>query len=350
MFQRFLVPLDGSKRAEKAIPVAADLTRAVHGTLTLARIVEPSPGGNGEYEASLSANEIRAAQIALFAEAKSYLDGLLALYEQELDGLHLILDVSSGIVPSTLFSLANQEHLDMIVMCSRGESWLKRWVLGSVAQATLRRSPLPVLVLNEHGEDCSLFQNTRPLRILAPQDGSELSEAVLTSVFQLLGNVSPSTPHEIRLLRVLTMPVVAGGLGGGVYITDTFWEEQTRRAEQELQTLAQRLEQAKPKTVHCVITTSVVSGSDVAGAILGQAQPARVGNEGMDYDLIALTTHGRTGLKRLLLGSVTEQIFGATTLPLLVVHPSSVPSSEKQRREQEQERRAEIEQSWVGLF
>lgn len=338
MFQRLLVPLDGSMRAEKAIPVAADLARAARGTITLARVLT-FPAKESEYG-------IPAAQSTLFAEAKAYLDTLLDRYEQEFGGLHLVLEVISGSVPSSLFELSSQEHLDLIVMCSRGESGLRRWVLGSVAQATFRQSPLPVLVLNEHGESRSLFQSARPLRILVPLDGSALSEAAFPPVFQLLRAISPSATHEIHLVRVVAMPAVAGGLGGEAFITNTFQEEECKRAEQELQALAQRLEEARPKTVHCAITTAVVNSPDIAGTILRQAQPSAHGCEGPDCDLIALATHGRTGLKRLLAGSVTEQIFGATTLPLLVVRPSPAQFATTP----ENEKRTEPEQSWVGLL
>lgn len=346
MFQRFLVPLDGTKRAEQAIPVAANLARVAHGTITLTRIIDPPPRGSEYYET----DEIQLAQSVAFTEAKSYLDTLLDLYEQELEGLHLILDVTSGTIPSSLFGLANREHLDMIVMCSKGESGLRRWVMGSMTQATFRRSPLPVLVLNEHGENPTLFQETRSLRVLVPLDASELSETALTPVFQLLGTVPTSIPHQIHLLRVVSMPTIVNSLGGEIYATDTFWDAEIRQARRELQAVAQRLEQATPKTLHCVFSSSVVSSPQIATSILKQAQPTAYGGTGADYDLIALATHGRTGLKRLLLGSVTEQIFGATTLPLLIVHPSSAQCSEASEQVEEKKFQPIPEASQAPLF
>lgn len=339
MLHRFFVPLDGSKRAEKAIPVAADLARGVHGTITLARIIEPL--------AMERATETSETQRALFTEAKVYLETLLDRYEQEFAGLHMVLEVMPGTIPSSLFKLASQEHLDLIVLCSRGESGLKRWVLGSVAQETFRRSPLPVLVLHEHGQDRALFQAARQLRILVPHDGSELAEAALAPLFQLLGNVSSAVPHEIHLLHVISLPTVTGGLGGEAYFTDAFWREEQKRAEQEVQALAQRLTQTKPATVHCLFKTTVLTSPDVASTILRQAQPGRYGEEGADYDLIAMATHGRTGLKRLLLGSITERVFGTTTLPLLVVRP--VPTQfETEEKGQKHVPQAAPEQSWLG--
>lgn len=66
------------------------------------------------------------------------------------------------------------------------------------------------------------------------------------------------------------------------------------------------------------MTSSALISSDIAGTIRQQAEGER------GYDLIAMTTHGRSGLRRLLMGSVTEQVLGATHLPLLIVRPHKV--------------------------
>jgi len=342
MFQRVLVPLDGSKRAEQAILVAADLVRAARGTITLARIID-LPAKEKEY-ATNEDNE------TLFVEAKAYLETLLNLYEQELTGLHLVLEAIPGTVPSSLFELADQEHLDLIVMCSRGESGLKRWVLGSMTQATFRRSPLPVLALTERGADHTHFQVTRPLRILVPYDGSEIAQVVLPPLFQLLESVSPTAEHEIHLLQVIAMPTIGGGLGGDAYIPESFWEKESEKAKQELRAFAQLQAQKKPPTLRCTFKTSVVVSPDVAGTMLRLAQPSTHGGASADYNLIAMATHGRTGLKRLLWGSVTEHVFGATSLPLLVVRPASAQFPEMSQKTQKQTKRTEPEQSWIGLL
>lgn len=119
-------------------------------------------------------------------------------------------------------------------MCNREESALKRWVLGSMAQEIFRHSPLPVLALHEHDHNRALFQGTHALRILVPYDSSDLTNAALTPLFHLLGNVSPSAAHEIHLLHVVSPPPVTGGLGGEAYVPETSWDEEREKAEQEL--------------------------------------------------------------------------------------------------------------------
>lgn len=330
MFHRFFVPLDGSARAEKAIPVAASLARASAGTVILARvIVPPLPE---EYGANIVTNEARLVQGKERTEARAYLDEVMERYDQVLAGLHVIVEVTSdvGTVSSTLLSLAEQEHTDVIVMCSRGESRLKRWVLGSIAQSTMRHSPLPVLALNDHSTASVLENPTRPLRLLVPLDGSAFSEATLQPLCQLLALFPTVEPHELHLLQVVTIPPAGGRFRSGANVTDLLTQEERHQAEQYLQAVAQLVSAWIPEKTQVVVTTETIVDTDVAGTVVKQAQGTteQAGQE-TRYDLIALATHGRSGLKRALLGSVTEHVFGFTTLPLFVVCP---PASEAEKK------------------
>lgn len=234
-------------------------------------------------------------------------------------------------------------------MGSRGDNWLKRSIVGSVTQATFRQSSLPVLVLSQQGN--SLFLDGGALHILVPLDGSELAESVLEPVFQLLSLVTTPAPHRVHLLRVIAAPSATSHLRSEAHSADTFQKEEDQAAIKALlQTLAERLPSSKLAASHCVITSSVVTHPDVAGTIVKYSQAAT--DDGTpSYDMIALATHGRTGLRRALMGSVTERVFGATALPLLVVHPVLAQSYVEQT-ELGKEGRAQEEnpQSWVGLL
>lgn len=336
MFQRFFVPLDGSARAERAIPVAAHLAREAAGMVTLAYVIVPA--ADSEYGSGVLADEKTREAV----KTSAYLDEVLARYERELDGLHLVLETAAGTLPSTLLDLSGQEHSDLIVMCSRGENWLRRWVFGSVAQATFRRSRIPVLVINER--DTARVE-VRPWRVLVPLDGSELSEVVLPPLFQLLATVSAPLPHQVHLFRVISISPATGRFSVSAHLTDTLQQEERVSAQQALEALARRLPDSVPGASGCVITTSVVTLPDVAGAILKQAESAEQG-EKAPYDLIALATHGRTGFKRAMLGSVAEHVFGATSLPLLVVSASPASVQEQTHPEREDEPAP----NWVGLL
>lgn len=335
MFHRFFVPLDGSPRAEKAIPVAASLARANSGTVILARVIVPQVPE--EYGANIIANEARLVQGREQTEARAYLDEVMERYNQVLAGLHLIVEVTpdTGTVSSTLLSLAEQEHTDLIVMCSRGDNWLKRWVFGSVAQSTIRHSPLPVLALHEHDTASFLENTSRPLHLLVPLDGSAFSEALLQPLCQLLALFPTAEPHELHLLQVVTVPPAVGRFRSGANVTALLQQDELHKAEQYLQDVVQRLSELVPEKTPMVVTTEAVVQVDVAGTVLKLAHAA-MQHTGAMYDLIALATHGRSGIKRAILGSVTEHVFGATALPLFVVCPPAVKAEQASTRQHAQ--------------
>lgn len=331
MFQRFFVPLDGSPRAEKAIPVAAKLAHTTSGTLVLARVIVPLAVEGRE--SNIIANETRVVQDKEISEARSYLKEIAEQYKQELEGLQVVQEVipTHDMVSSTLLSMAQQDHADLIVMCSRGESRLKRWMFGSIAQSMMRRSPLPVLVLNEHEKASALEEVSHPLRLLVALDGSPFSEAILPSIGQFLALFPTPTPHEVHLLRVIADPPALGNFGGEAYAMAIQTQEEGRKADEYLQEIVRRLAPEAGR-IGFVVTTSVVERVDPALAIVRQTLlTSEQGSEAQaaGYDLIAMATHGRSGVKRVLLGSVTEKVFGSTPLPLLIVCPVAEGEGEK---------------------
>lgn len=350
MFQRFFVPLDGSARAEKAIPVAAKLARNTSGTLVLTRVIVPvAVEGNAS---NIIANEARIVQDKEVSEARLYLDEISKRYKQVLDGLHLVLEAlpTNDMISSTLLSTACQEHADLIVMCSRGESRIKRWLFGSIAQNMIRRSPLPVLVLNDHAKAVSLEDTSHPLHILVTLDGSAFSEAILPSISQLLTLFPTTTPHRLHLLRVVIDPPALGTFGSEAYAIALQQKEEIQRAEVYLQGIAHKL----ASETGFIVTMSVVTRSDPAAVILQLAHSTSSeqgeGIQDVEYDLVAMATHGRSGVRRVLLGSVTEKVFGATTLPLFVICPA--PEEEKQLVEEKTSRALEkaATTGWSGLL
>lgn len=350
MFQRFFVPLDGSVRAEKAIPVAAKLARASGGTLVLARVIVPVAVEGSE--SNIIANEARIVRDKEVSEARIYLDELSNRYKQVLDGLHVMPEVvpTNDMVSSTLLTMAYQEHADLIVMCSRGESRLKRWLLGSIAQNMMRRSPLPVLVLNDHAKTFALEDVSHPLHVLVALDGSAFSEAILPSISQLLTLFPTTAPHRLHLLRVVIDPPALGTFGSEAYAMAIHQREETQRAEIYLQGVARKL----TSETGFIVTTEVVARSDPAMVILELARSTspeqEEDNQGAGYDLVAIATHGRSGVKRALLGSVTEKVFGATTLPLFVICPTAEEGKQLAEEKTGQAHGEIVTPGWSALF
>ena len=364
MFQRILVPLDGSAGAERAIPTAAHIARASGGTIVFVRVV-PSTNEVGTY--APAANESTTIPPSAFekdlAGAASYLADTIAAYAGDLTGIATEMDLGTGAASPTILSTARLEHVDLIVMCSHGETGLKRWVFGSIAQQAVRHSSVPVLVLNEHGMAFPTPDAAHPLRALVALDGSALSEAALESAAQLLATwTTPQAQGELHLLRVVDLPPPSGKFRSQAFIPDSLLEEIRQEAETYVKAVADRL-RAEPLTgTKLIITSSVAVNPAVAGTIIKLAEQAEGAEHTGGYDLIAMATHGRGGLRRLVMGSVTEHVLGATKLPLLIVHTcppnrdqslgGTAPHETKTEPEGTNEiMKAETEvQTWVGLL
>ena len=320
MFTRIMVPLDGTARAERALPVAARIARASHGTIVLLQVVGiPAESGTYLYGPYIAQAPVLAEEALEAEQAKAR--GYLAIVQQSeaLAGIPIETQVVIGAASTTIEGLADEQEIDLIVMCSHGDTGFKRWVLGSVAQRVARHSHIPVLVLHQHGTkpDTPFPDRLRPLRSIVAMvalDGSSFSEAAIEPTAELVAALS--TPAQGTLLLTQAAPAPATGA----------LSSERDRALDQVQTYLNGVAQkyaGLAEKYNVALTTSVVVGKDTANAIIRAAEEGEEADGKRlagGCDLIALTTHGRSGLQRMAQGSITEQILGATKLPLLIVH------------------------------
>lgn len=309
MFKKMLVPLDGSKSAERAIPVAACIAHATGGSIVFVHVVLP-PVEFGTYTVNRTVSLKPGAFEARFVKVSGYLEDVVTAYADDLVGIDVEIEAVSGAASPAIFSVARFEQVDLVIMCSHEESGLKRWLFGSVAHEAVRHSPVPVLVLTDSGLLPIASEMTRPVSILVPLDGSKLSETALEPAAQLASVLAAPASGALHLLRVVDLPSVIGKLRNPEFDVE-IRKEARQEAEVYVKEVIEHL-QKRLADVKVTITSSVVVSPDIAGRIIEQAEQS-------NCDLIAVTTHGRSGLRRLLMGSVTEHILGVTRLPLLIV-------------------------------
>src|SRR5579884_331281 len=240
MFQRIIVPLDGSSRAEHAIPVAATLARASNGSIVFLRVVVPGHD-IGFYGAEPAVGVLPNQLEVNIAEADQYLSSVATIFRNYLTGIKIETEVETGSAASTILSAARWEHGDLIVLCSHGETGLKRWVLNSITVQAVRHSPVPVLILNEHDEVHPLEHVTQPLRVLVPLDGSELAETVLPSVAPLVTALTPNGTGTLHLLRVIDVPTSNGNMRGQTRVGALIGEQMRTEAQTYLDAVVKRL-------------------------------------------------------------------------------------------------------------
>ncbi len=311
MFQHILVPLDGSQRAEQALPAAARLARASGGTVTLLYV----PNLRYEYGPYLAQSLTFTESMieADVAGAKLYLARVAQ--SESLRGVKTAMEIVAGIPAQVIVVYAQQHANDLIVLCSHGHTGFKRWALGSVAQQIIRHSTIPVLVLRE-GETLAVEEN-RPVRALVALDGSSFATQVLKPTVQFVAALSERVPGEIMLTEVVPLPphdapIAHQDLAARRHVLQETATYLSHVAEQVLVQSAMNAGVA--------VAWSIVVSEDVAEAIVETAELGGDIDSDDGYDFIAVATHGRSGLDRLRLGSVTEHILDATKLPLLVVH------------------------------
>ncbi len=318
MFERILVPLDGSPRAEQALPVAACLAHASGGSIHILQVlnlVVPYDSG-GLAPISFASEQSVEMEIA---QATDYLDTIAA--SSVLTGIHTTTEALFGHPAQSILATAKSRGIDLIVLCSHGRTGFMRWTLGSVAHTLAHESTVSTLVLPE-SEPASLLSNTdpaRPLYALVPLDGSELAEAALVPAAHLVTALAASAPGVLHLAQVVKIFSATAEEG----FVSELNEEAVQRAKTYLAQVTERL-QATTKDLKLSLTSSVELEKDVSSALLHLTEHGGEGKEAEGIgrcNLIAISTHGRSGLERWVMGSVTERLLTSTKLPMLIVRP-----------------------------
>jgi nucleotide-binding universal stress UspA family protein len=308
MYRQILVPFDGSAFSANALPIAAALAKRTGATLHLVLVHDPSsyiPFVSGEVAVPIfDADMVREQHATDLRLLQAQVDALTA------QGLTVVSHLVEGTTVETLIECGRAVGADLTVMTTHGRGGFKRLQLGSVATEYLTQATSPVLLLKgaetANGEaTVSAALPTGPL--LCPVDGSAWSESVL--------------PHARRFADVIGVPMAlftvsvphsmpVAPFGTELLIDPEALDAETREQERYLTGL---LAQCPPDS-----TTRSVSGLVAAPEILADATRSGAG-------LIAMATHGRGGIMRMLLGSVADEVIRQADIPVLVLHPAPSP-------------------------
>jgi nucleotide-binding universal stress UspA family protein len=306
MLKNIVVPLDGSDLARRALEPALGLAGQAGGTVTLVRVpvmahmVVPADSGYAVLYPEQSLEHSA-------KQAQDYLETLraaLAAGPQPAGTARVQIEVRRGDVAEAIAGAAAAHEAGLIVMSSHGYSGFTRWLLGSVAEKALRIAPCPVLVV----------RSPEPLRhMLVPLDGSPLSEGALGPALE----VAAALGLKVTLLRAVPtvdssemehLNHIERGFGRRVE------EELVDAAKEYLQELSRQHSRAGLKL------ETTVRFEPAAEAILEFAETHAA-------DLIAMATHGRTGLQRWVYGSVTEKVLRGAPHSMLVVRSPAWPGT-----------------------
>jgi len=305
MFRKLLIALDESSCSEHAGRLGLALAKRLSAEATVVHVITPAPApfGIGTYSQTLE----RYAQELLSSWKELGKD--LGL-EVKIRYTHAQ-DAAEGIVHT-----ATELACDLIVMGTHGRERLSRVFLGSVAERVSRLSPVAVLLVREDSE-------VRPIsgvfeRILAPVDGSMAGAPALQVADQLAQKLGAKLQilHVIPYLPPLIFMPGTPNTGPRV----VYNPEATERALlEEGQAI---VEAAKSKAKTSKVHTEVVKAqADLESQVIVEYAQQH------HSDLIVMGTHGRTGIERLLLGSVAEGVAHHASVPLLLLRPNLTPKS-----------------------
>ncbi|MDQ2056432.1 universal stress protein [Halobellus sp. H-GB7] len=282
MFQRVLLPTDGSEASSIAAEAAVSLADQFDAELHVIHVLEhdqPSTDTDGDNTTARYGEE--AVQAALELAASSDVEATRAVIEK------------TKSIHQEILTYTDKHSIDCIVMGTQGRSGLSRILLGSVAKQTLRESPVPVMTVHEETViDPDIGS------ILVPTDGSECAHTAVDRAGELARSVD-ATLHVIYVVET-------GQLING---------DRVRRLRDALEDIGEKaldlaLEQVQSST-YLPTETSILHGPPYLEIV-------RYAEE-HDVDCIVMGTHGRKGIRRFLLGSVTERVIRRADVPVISV-------------------------------
>jgi nucleotide-binding universal stress UspA family protein len=302
MLKKLIVPLDGSELAEDALPYALQLTKRLGMETTLLHVCSVGQ------DTSLSM-------------CRKYIDTTARGMEQKLDGSKkggavaknsaaFTGDTVIGIVPDSILIYTANHQSDMILLSRFGKTGNRKWLIGSVAHRILSSAPVPVLIVQP--DDDFRPRTDWPANVLVLLDGSELSETILPYVEAL---ESGSKTTSITLFQVCEPPDLLSDYPEA--IMPLTWEEHVQKAKiasqercrQYLKEIGDKLE-----TRGLNVRTHAVIGNNVVEEIGKYAREQK-------FDLVAMTTHGRSGMGDWPFGHIADRVIQTNQTPLLVVKP-----------------------------
>jgi nucleotide-binding universal stress UspA family protein len=300
MYRSILLPLDGSSFADEALPMAAHLASVNGAHLTLAHVIRPAPDVMFKMpdEDLTWKTQVRVAATDALGEE---------VLKLKAAGVDATAEVREGPIVDALMEVAEAQKADLVVLTTHGAGGFRRWWLGSVADALVRRGDLPVLLVRPWDDTEALpSERGRFGTVLVPLDGSPASEKVLEHAKGLKDQGA-----RLILVRVVPSPLEVGSLYG---IRTVRLERESHRAQREeaeayLQKVASRLGVGDDE-VRVVEATSAAEGILEAARIHGA-------------DLIALSTQGRSALGRMVIGSVADKVIRGAAIPVLAIRPQA---------------------------
>lgn len=300
MCTKMLIPLDGSKTAEIVLPYARFLANRLKlpvellGVIDIAEMVTHISTEKARFLDTMIEDGVR--------QSEDYLAGIAKTFT----GVEVKRAIEKGRAEEVIIERGEADAGMLIAMATHGRSGINRWLLGSIAEKVLRGTANPLLLARAGAEAKSEGESVFK-SIIVPLDGSELAESVLPMV----GGLAKKLGLEVQLFRVFHVPysIYGGGDGYNVIDIDKVIAEVGNEAREYLEKKMAELKKLGVDRVTCTVKEGFGADEIIA---LGRKTPD---------NFIAMCSHGRSGVRRWVLGSVTETVVRHGADPVLIVRP-----------------------------
>jgi nucleotide-binding universal stress UspA family protein len=303
MYKTMLVPLDGSELAEVVFVYAKELAGRLDLDVVLLHVYSP-------------------AESELLPKHRAYVERVAEIIRRQLEEVRK----GTGILPGgktvevrgelaaghpayEILRYADETGIDLILMGTHGRSGVSRWAIGSVADKVLRASKVPVLLVRAGIPDEIVYDKWPRRTGLVPLDGSELAEVVLPHVEAV------AKQRGVELVDVVLLAVCEPTVRQSDYPPEGImnWDDHVAKVKQGcVQYLAGVEKQLKDAGLN---VRSEVQMGDPANTIVEYANTH-------PFNLIVMSTHGRSGPSRWVFGSVAEKVLQGVSSPIFLVRPS----------------------------
>ena len=303
MFERILVPLDGSELAEVALPYAGELATRLGSRITLLYVSEPP---DDRYHMHFFYMRRMAENVGKGAERRV---GKIAK-----KGIRASWKILTGYPAEQIVKYADEEKISLIVISTHGRTGINRWAIGSVAYKVVKAASQPVLLIKARGARSDMREKDTLDRVLVPLDGSRKSEAVIPYVEELASKLK----MEVTFLHAMPPDY-------GFTSEEQFRRLRTSRASSKdyIETMAVRFK-ARGIATKAIFKEAWLQPTAVAGEI------TKLANE-IQADIVAMSVQGHSEFMGLtpgeegvqILGSVAEKMVHSGNIPLLLVRPAT---------------------------
>jgi nucleotide-binding universal stress UspA family protein len=299
MFKHILIPIDAPQLSQHAAKVGLEFAQRLQAQVTLLHVLQMPPVYPPQSEhATLETIRDHAQKLLEPWPDLAATKGVSLKTKMVQDDAHS--------VAASIINAANSLECDLILMGTQGREGLERLLVGSVAERVTRLANQPVmLVRSVHSDHPSTVHSFES--ILVPIDGSTTSQAALWTADELAKQLGAS----LHFLHVIPDPPLPMGDGIGLGTMNDRSEPWIEMLKHQGQAI---IKNAKESTTLEIVETSTIpaSGARTAKRILKFAKEHH-------SSLIVIGTHGRSGLDRLLLGSVAEGVMHHSDVPVILV-------------------------------